>query len=490
MNPGCLPLASCLLGAVQGRSERAAFFTDGGVLTYGAFAGMVSAGAARLRRLGLRTGDRVVLCGPATPAWAAAYFAIHAAGCVAVPLDADMHPSGVQQIIESSEPSCALVAAGKDWPVACHDLAAICEPMRGLPDVEPACQADDVADLLFTTGTTGRKKGVVLTHRQIAQAATNINAFVQNNADDVELLPLPLSHSFGLGRLRSMAQTGNAVLLQPGLRNPAKVLKAAAELKITGLALVPAGFDILFRMTGDRLGAARSHLRYIEIGSAAMSLESKHRLMALLPQTRICHHYGLTEASRAAFLEYHAESQRLDSIGRASPNVRIEVRDDQDRVAPPNECGELVVCGGMVMKEYWRQPDLTRAALRDGWLRTGDWGYRDREGYLYLAGRHSDLINVAGMKISPEEIEQALDAHPAIVESACIGMPDPNGVTGECVKACIVVRSDVTDGQLVDWLRKRIEEYKIPRLWQRVEKIARTSSGKIQRHLARQATSE
>ena len=164
-------------------------------------------------------------------------------------------------------------------------------------------------------------------------------------------------------------------------------------------------------MTQDRLADARDHLRYVEIGSAPMPIETKLKLMELLPRTRICHHYGLTEASRAAFIEYHRERHKLATIGRPAPNVEIAVHDDQDRPLPTGRQGELVVRGGMVMKEYWKQPELTRQVLRGGWLRTGDHGFQDADGYLYLLGRDSDCVNVAGLKVNPEEIEQHLNAH-------------------------------------------------------------------------------
>jgi long-chain acyl-CoA synthetase len=322
---------------------------------------------------------------------------------------------------------------------------------------------------------------VVLTQRQIAEAATNINAFIGGQPGDVEVVPMPLSHSFGLGRLRCMAQTGVTLALEAGLRNAAKVLRRILELKATGLAMVPAGFELLLHMTKDRLGDARGHLRYIEIGSAPMSLETKHRLMELLPETRICHHYGLTEASRAAFLDYHADRDKLTSIGRPAPNVEIAVHNGDGHDLGPGEHGELAIRGAMVMKEYWQRPELTRATLQDGWLRTGDWGWKDAEGYFHLLGRGNDLINVAGMKVCPEEVERLLNAHPAISESACVGVADPQGITGDCVKAVFIARAPVSDIELIAWLRPRLEEYKIPRFWERVESIPRTPSGKIQR---------
>ncbi len=323
---------------------------------------------------------------------------------------------------------------------------------------------------------------MLLTHRNIAQAAININAFVGTRGDDCEVMPLPLCHSFGLGRLRVMALAGHCLLLMPGMRNPAAVLQQVLHAKATGLALVPAGFDLILRMTRDRFGDARGHLRYVEIGSAAMPLTTRMRLAELLPDTRLCHHYGLTEASRAAFLEYHADREHLSSIGRPSPNVEMAVRDDEGNDLPDGEQGQIVVRGRMVMRRYWKQPELTHSVLRDGWLSTGDRGWRDAGGYYHLTGRTADVVNVGGRKVSPEEIEEVLDAHPAVVESACAGVADPQGIVGECIKALVVLRSEVRDEQLIDWLRQRLEEYKIPRIWQRVERIARTESGKIQRH--------
>ena len=370
-----------------------------------------------------------------------------------------------------------------DLPIPVANLAAWCRADEGEQLASPQSVLGDPADLIYTSGTSGRKKGVLLSHANLAHAALNINAFVGTIGDDLECVPLPLSHSFGLGRLRCMARAGHTLMLHAGLRNPALVLKQLLDARATGLALVPAGFDLILRMTKDHLGDAREHLRYIEIGSAAMPPETKQKLLDLLPRTRICHHYGLTEASRAAFLEYHADREHLASIGRPSPHVEMAVRDGEGRELPDGQEGEIVIRGGMVMRQYWKQPELTRDVLCDGWLRSGDRGYRDAGGFYYLTGRQSDMVNVGGRKVSPEEVEQALNGHPAVVESACVGTADPQGIVGECLKACLVLRDEVRDEQLIDWLRQRVEEYKIPRIWQRVEKIAKTSSGKIQRHL-------
>lgn len=482
MNRPGEPLVNTLLARTKAHPEGIAFLVDGGLVSHAAFGRMISAVADRLRREGAAKGDRILLAAPNGVAWAAAYFGVHAAGCVAVPLDFDASQETARRIADECQIRLAITA--KELPISGVPipLDSICSEQASIGTI-PNCDGDDIADILYTTGSTGTHKAVVLSHGQIAQAARNINAFVGGGPGDREVVPIPLSHSFGLGRLRCMAQSGATLVLEAGMRNAAKMLLRLLEVKATGLAMVPAGFELLLAMTKDRLADARDHLRYIEIGSSAMRMETKRKLMELLPHTRICHHYGLTEASRSTFIEYHADRDHLDSIGRSSPHVQVAVLGDDGRLLGPGEPGELCVRGAMVMKEYWRQPELTRQTLRDGWLHTGDWGRYDERGYFYLIGRRTDVINVGGLKVCPEEIEQALQRHPAIAECACVGAADPQNLSGQCVKVFLVAKKSIPDNELVAWLRPQLEEYKIPRLWERVAAIPKTDSGKIQRHL-------
>jgi len=265
----------------------------------------------------------------------------------------------------------------------------------------------------------------------------------------------------------------------------ARVVKCILDTRATGLALVPAGFDILRRMTGDVLGQAREHLRYIEIGSAPMKPETRQWLTQLLPHTRICHHYGLTEASRAAFTEYHGDAHKPGTAGRAAPNVQIVVCDEAGRELPAGEAGEVVVRGGMVMREYWKQPELTRQTLCAAGLKTGDIGYLDADGYLYLLGRRNDMINVGGRKVAPDEIEELLCQLEGVRDAGCVGEPDE--LLGECVKAYVVADRDIGRTEVVQFLRPRVEECKIPQAVERIDCIPRTASGKIQRHMLRRA---
>ena len=425
----------------------------------------------------------MVICGGNTVAIAVLYFAVHTIGAVAAPVAPDT-PEGVLAALASdAEARLAVVekvVSGMPCPVVSPKTVTATTGGNG---IEPLCVPDSIADMLYTTGTTGRKKGVVLTQANVLAAARNITEFVGSGPEDVEVVPLPLSHSFGLGRLRCMAVAGNTLILERSVGTGATVVKQILDRRATGLAMVPAGFDIVRRMTGDALGRAREHLRYIEIGSAPMRPETRLWLTELLPNTRICHHYGLTEASRAVFTEYHRDAHKSGTAGRPAPHVEMTICDESGSRLPVGESGEVVVRGGMVMKEYWKQPELTEKAFCAEGLKTGDIGYVDADGYLFLLGRRSDLINVGGRKVAPDEIEDLLRQFDGIKDVGCVGEPDE--LLGERVKAYLVADREIRCSEVVAFLRTRVEEFKIPQVVERIEIIPRTNSGKIQRQLLR-----
>jgi long-chain acyl-CoA synthetase len=328
----------------------------------------------------------------------------------------------------------------------------------------------------------------MLTHRNILAAATNINAVLENDASDREVVPLPLSHSFGLGRLRCNMLAGGTIILVSGFKLPGEILGAMQRWKATGFAVVPAGMAVLVRFGQEELAGFANQLEYMEFGSAPMPLSTKQLLIDILPHTRVWMHYGLTEASRCTFIEFHDGRDHLDSIGKPTPNVEVRVVDAQGRDAAPGKPGEIVVKGGMVTAGYWKDPERTKRTLVDGWLHTGDLGHKDEQGYIYLHGRKGDMINVGGFNVSPVEVEDVLAQHPAIEQGACIGIPDPSEVSGEVVKVFVVPNGEArpTRRELIDWLKPRLEPYKLPAAVEWVESLPKTGSGKLQRNLLRE----
>ena len=379
------------------------------------------------------------------------YFANHLFKTINVPVDNDISDDNYSEIADNLD---SLI------PPSTEHKSIFADNNILFPD------ENATADIMFTTGTTGKPKGVVLTHNNICASTDNINAFLGNTADDVELIALPLSHSFGLGRLRCVLSKGGTAVILNSFANVKKLFETIENQHCTGFAFVPAAWNYIQKISGDKISKFANQLKYVEIGSSYMSEESKRKLMSLLPDTRICMHYGLTEASRSTFLSFADDIQHLNSIGKPSQNTEIKIFDD----------GEIGVKGRHVFHKYLNNEP---AVFRDGFFLTGDCGTIDSDGYLYLTGRKKEIINVGGKKVSPIEVETILNTFPAIVESCCVGVQ--NDVYGEIVKAYIVVNQELDNTALRKYLKSKLETYKIPSSFQIVDSLPKTKSGKLQR---------
>lgn len=348
---------------------------------------------------------------------------------------------------------------------------------------ENVCPCSDTADVMFTTGTTGAPKGVCLTHRNIFSSAQNINSFIGNTVDDIEVLALPLSHSFGLGRMRCTLLKGGTLILLGNFANLKLFFEAVERFHVTGFGMVPAVWQYIKRFSGLRISRYANQFRYIEIGSAEMPISDKRELMELFPSTRICMHYGLTEASRSFFMEFHTSAYNLQTIGKTiSSDVESIVVGDNDIECSNGEEGELCIKGSHVTPSYYLPSD-NASSFWNGFFRTGDWGYRDDDGNFYLTGRKKEMINVGGKKISPALIEAAICSL-GFPDAVCVGVPDPKGVLGEVVKAFIVKgESSLSFDDIREKLTSQLEQYELPAIFEWIEKVPRTASGKIQRLL-------
>jgi long-chain acyl-CoA synthetase len=481
------PLASAVESVLRhaSRSPQSIALIGGcETLSYRDLARRVRHTARALQLRGVRRGDRVVLPASSTPDFVVSYLAVHLAGGVAVPSDAGMPRARVEHIGERVAARLALTV---------EEQRSLCDVADGaLADPEPAFAVrgagPEIADIMFTSGTTGAPKGVMLSHRNLAAAARHINAFVGTSQADVEVLALPLGHSFGLGTIRCVLSAGGAVVLVDGFAFPGRIFAALEEHRATGFRCVAAGLAMMLKFAPDRLADFSTRIRYVELGSAPMRTEDKHRLMSLLPRSRICMHYGLTEATRSAYIEFHVDRARLDSIGRPSHGVEIRLVGSAGGMASPGEPGEIQIRGPHVMSGYWQDTERTRSAFDGDWLRTGDAGHVDEGGYLYLHGRKADMINVGGRKVAPAEIEEALRRHPAVLDCGCSGIADPAGISGDAVGVLVLLREGPAVGtrELREHLRASLEPYKLPVKWLFAGTIPRTENGKVQRHLLRE----
>lgn len=436
------------------------------------------AAAAWLQKRGVRKGDTIAIYSEKLKEFYFVYFGAHLLGAAVLNLDPEIKSERRDFIYSQTKPALSIgnvedVDAGYD-DIDIYSQPA--EPFTG-PDME------DISDIMFTTGTTGTPKGVLLTHRNITVAAYHINTFIGTNKDDIEVIALPICHSFGMGRSRCVLAVGGTVIFSPGFSNAKKLFTLLHNYKATGFAFVPAAWAYMQQVSGDMLAEYAAQLRYIEIGSAPMPEEARRHLMNIFPKTRICMHYGLTEASRSTFMEFHSESDHLDTCGRPSPGVEVAIFSEDGQRLPIGEEGEICIKGNHVVQHCLH--NARDNSFYGDYFRSGDWGKIDSHGYVSVFSRKKDLINTGGKKVSPEEVETILNSISGIEESACVSAPDPNGILGEVVKAILV--SDGTerpsDAEIKSVCSSRLEHYKIPVFIEWRESLIRTSTGKLQRQL-------
>jgi len=344
----------------------------------------------------------------------------------------------------------------------------------------------DLAMIVYTSGSTGFPKGVVMTHQNVVAAATSITTYVENTPDDIILSVLPLSFDYGLYQLLMSMKVGATLVLEKSFTFPAVVLQKLTREKITGFPLVPTIAAILLQMK-DLAPGMYPNLRYITNTAAALPPAHIQRLQDLFPTTRIFSMYGLTECKRCTYLPPEQLKVRPSSVGVAIPGTEAYVVDDRGERVAPGVVGELVIRGAHVMKEYWENPEATNRMLRPGpfpWekvLYTGDLFRTDEEGYLYFVGRKDDIIKSRGEKVSPKEVENVLYALGGVREAAVIGVPDP--ILGSAIKAVLVVdpEAKLSDRDVVAHCAKNLEDYMVPKLVEFRSELPKTDTGKIRR---------
>ena len=460
--------------AKENPDKNAVIYSDN-VFTYAELVRRIRHCACTLKReYDIERGAAVILGANKNIDFISNYFACHLLGLTAIPLPTDTNEKRFDLITKKAEPKLIL---------GMHDVSLIDSTPADNDDMEFSFPSmDETADIVFTTGTTGEPKGVLLTHRNISTNAGNINTFIRNKNTDNELIFLPLSHSFGLGRLRCALSNCQSVVLLNSIMMIKQFFNLLDKYEINGFGMVPANWALIHKMSKDALGKYADKLHYIEIGSAPMPIADKQLLCELLPNTRICMHYGLTEASRCAFMEFHEDIEHLTTVGKASPNTDIRIFDENGTECPDDTEGEICVSGNGVTPGYLGIPD-SKDIHFGSYFRTGDWGCKNAEGYITLKSRRKELINIGGKKVSPLEIEAMLMEIEGVTDCACIGIPAPDGIMGEAVRAYIV--SDTLKEEDLKKLRSRlagkIESYKIPVEYRLIDSIPKTSSGKVQR---------
>ena len=441
-------------------------------------------------------------------AFAEAHFGILTAGAISVPCDTAVTAANLTQICSSCRPR-AIITNPAIW----RRLSEECQGLEVLETVvflEPtelevgslrreiiaegerrrsvelssqSVSESDVATLMYTTGTTGGAKGVPLTHRNIFAALTNIISFIGYSESDREVVILPWSHNFGLGHLYCNLISGGAVYTENGMARVGRVLKQLSAFGATGFPGTPTGIGILLDKYSEIFREHGSQLRFSVINSAPLPPDRTKQLHALLPNLDILVYYGLTEASRSTFISLSSEGpDYYRSVGPAMNQVDVQIRDNQGEALGTGEVGEVFISGPTVTSGYWENPELNKVSFVEGALRTGDLGYNDSEGFLFITGRIKDVINVGGYKVFPGEVEEVINEFPGIADSGVAGTKQ-DGVTGEIVAAAIVPEAGEVDlDALAKHCQQRLEGFKVPKLFRVIALIPSSNTGKAKRH--------
>jgi long-chain acyl-CoA synthetase len=359
--------------------------------------------------------------------------------------------------------------------------------LRSLEDAGPAeivARDDaDLAALLYTGGTTGRSKGVMLSHSNLHFSGRSAMASSHVAGVNRAIATLPLSHAYGL--LVTIAgihnpEPGFSVLLR--WFDPKVFLESIQQHGLQTSALVPSMLQILLSMPLEDYDL--SSLRYVGSGGAPLAAETEEEFRRRVPSVSIRQGYGLTETA-ALISTNPVGSERRGSVGIPVPDTEVEIRDDNGHVLAAGEVGEICCRSPGVMRGYWRAPETTEDAIRDGWLYTGDVGYLDQDGYLFIVDRKKDLIIRGGFNVYPRDVEDALVEHPSVQMAAVVGRP--SAVEGEEVVAFVALHAgcEVDPDELVAWAKERIGGYKYPREVILTDAVPLTPVGKIDRKALR-----
>ncbi len=473
------PLLHIIMTNAAKYADKTAIVRAGRTITYSDLSVNIRKAALLLKDKGLRAGDKIILSAHKDVGYIFTYFAAQMLGITNVIVDAESNEDRLHYIEEEIHPAYCFGYESDHFP-------SILFPELNLENVpesngsDETLNSEDIAEILFTTGTTGKPKGVCLSYNNVYASAVNINRYVGNTADDVELLALPICHSFGMGRIRCNLILGATLVILDNFANVRAFLKAIEQYGVTGFGVVPAAWAYIRKISGTRIAKYADRIRYMEIGSAAMPVDVKKELLSLLPDTRICMHYGLTEASRCCFQEFH-DIEHLGSVGKpVCDKVDVKIFDAEGKEEACEREGELCVKGNMVMAHYLRDEDNARAFYGE-YFRTGDCGYKDADGYIYLLGREKELINVGGKKVSPMEVEDAVISL-GVGDCVCVPKKDEREIMGELVFCYILKGSTtMTFDEIAEKLSHKLEVYKRPVAYGWIDEIPMTASGKKQR---------
>ncbi|MFX3625201.1 MAG: fatty acid--CoA ligase family protein [Ectobacillus sp.] len=499
-----------LVETAREKGEKVAYVFEDKETTYAQLNSAVAKFASGLSKLGIQKGDHVALIVGNSPYFIIGLYGAMRVGATVIPINPIYTPDELQYILHNGDVK-AVIALDLLLPVinqlasslpsvehiivcpTSQEPAACNEKMKPFTSVVqsgdealsmPLLDDDDTAVILYTSGTTGKPKGAMLTHRNLYSNASDVAAYLRYEENDKVIAALPMFHVFCLTvALNAAIVNGAAILIVPKF-SPKEVFRITRTYKATVFAGVPTMYNFLYQYPEGQVEDLKT-LRLCISGGASLPvalLENFEKKFGVM----ISEGYGLSEASPVTCFNPLDRPRKPGSIGTSIWHVENKVVNELGEEVKIGEVGELIVRGPNVMKGYYKLPEDTAATIRGGWLYTGDLARMDEEGYFYIVDRKKDLIIVGGYNVYPREVEEVLYKHPNVAEAVVLGMPDEE--FGEAVKAYVVLNDDsVSEEELRTYCSLHLAKYKVPASIEFLEELPKNTTGKILRRALRKA---
>ncbi len=495
-------IADILLKQAKAHPDKPAFIFRQQEISFNALCDIVFRLANSLQELGLKKNDKIAIYLPGCMEYVYSYLACWCIGATVVPLDYMLTEDELFSCLQHSEAK-ALIAKNKATVsltklkaslVLLKDIIVCQDKSEGTlgfeelvekgsdraPDFVP--EASDPAIIFYTSGTTGKPKGVLINYLQLTAPAKSMEFFVDLNQNDITLCALPFSHLGGLIYIQNCIFHGLTVVLMERFI-PLEFLKNINTYKISCFWIVPSMYYAFLQLK-EFESFDLSSLRWIVTFGASNSPDALRRFHQYCPQAHILNGWGLTETN-APTTVLPMGSTKLESVGRSAPWIKVKIFDDKDKEVPRGTVGEVVVKSWVVTEGYYKDPDLTAETLRQGWFHTGDLGKFDDEDHLYIVGRKKEMIKVGGEIVFEPEVEAAIYKHISVAEAAVVGVSDK--LRGEVPKAFIALKEgqSLSEEDLRYFLRQHLAHFKIPHYFEFMASLPKNRTGKIDKEVLR-----
>ncbi|WP_370846687.1 class I adenylate-forming enzyme family protein [Eubacterium sp.] len=480
-------------------------------VTYKEFWNMVKKAAVYLQEKGVQKGDMVVIRGAQKVEFLLGVFGVQLAGGAVCPLEKAIKDDRIMEIMNFVDSNIYLAEKPvKNTTVNNISLKEMFKVVQNNEAVTPnentdnsenvvlnessdsseavnskefsLPASDDLSEILFTTGTTGKSKGIEVTFGCNIAIAQNVIDSVGMEKDEIELITTPINHSLAIRRSYGAIYNGSSIVLTDGIKFVEDFFKLLDRYKITAITFVPAILEQVLKFAKDRFATYDNQFHYIQLGSAPLSETNKEILTKMFPTTRLYNTYGATESGCTVILEFSKYGHKKKCIGRTTVNTEILFVDDKRNIveASLEKPGILAFKGKMNMRSYYKEPEITKEVMdENGVVYTNDLGYLGEDGLVYLLGRQGDVINMGGIKIAPTEIEEVAMKHEMIKDCACIPIKDE--ITGEAPKLFVTLNEgyQLDQKELSKYLLSKLESLKVPKTFEVIDEIPRTFNGKI-----------